>query len=521
MNQIVHVFKKDLRRFSWEIALSLLLVALYAWCQPASWEPATIFFMSHSQSAAFRYMGAMWLGPVLVLWWMVMLVRLIQEESPAGDRQFWVTRPYRWPSLLAAKVIFFLTMVNIPLLLVQFGLLATAGFSPFHSFPLIASIHLTVAAFLLPLGALAVIAGGRTQLSRVGIVAAIFLITWAVLGSSGTNFYADDKWTVWDWVERAIIIVIPLIVIVRQYALRNTAQARWLLLGAALVLTLVSAVEPKFTFNEAEYPLQPSGTADLAVTIQTPARSINGAYALPGILGNDSGKIWITVTMAGERVADGNIAEVRAVNFTFEATDGTRWNSGWQAAYGIIEHRDNIAVDSANGDGQSFATTLEIDKTLFDHMKSGPVTVHLATAATLLRDHTSTVAVKNGKFDVPNVGKCFASWSGFAPVSCLSAQNHIPMLGVSFPLANKCPPNPNDVAVQGTAWELGGPGRGNFGLSPVSTVMPYLMQRGSDAQALKFCPVSQLVLHQPEVGRHFRVENDFKNVKMADLQEQR
>ena len=39
MSQTIHIFKKDVRRFSWEIVLSLLLLALYGWCQPVLWRP--------------------------------------------------------------------------------------------------------------------------------------------------------------------------------------------------------------------------------------------------------------------------------------------------------------------------------------------------------------------------------------------------------------------------------------------------------------------------------------------------
>ena len=67
MSQTIHIFKKDVRRLSWEIVLSLLLLALYGWCQPASWESPEVFLMKHGQSGNFRYMGSMLLGPLLVL----------------------------------------------------------------------------------------------------------------------------------------------------------------------------------------------------------------------------------------------------------------------------------------------------------------------------------------------------------------------------------------------------------------------------------------------------------------------
>ena len=35
--------------------------------------------------------------------------------NASGDRQFWITRPYRWQSLLGAKVRFVLVFLNLPM----------------------------------------------------------------------------------------------------------------------------------------------------------------------------------------------------------------------------------------------------------------------------------------------------------------------------------------------------------------------------------------------------------------------
>ncbi|HSK44461.1 MAG TPA: hypothetical protein VLA83_11305 [Candidatus Binatia bacterium] len=336
MSQTIHIFRKDVRRFSWEIVLSLLLLALYGWCQPASWESPDAFLMKHGQSGSFRYMGSMLVGPLLILWWMVMLVRIVQEEAPAGDRQFWVTRPYRWPNLLAAKALLFMMMVNLPLFLVQVCLLAAAGFPPLHTFGRLMVLHLTLATLLLPVGALAVIAGGRTQLSRAAIVVLIFLIIWVFAGSTGFDvviFSAGSKPTAWDWAGRLLLIGIPLAVILRQYALRKTAQARWILLGGALLITAVSFAQPKSTLNEAEYPpLTPGSGHDFQVTMQKPSESSHNDF-IPGT----SGEVWVSLPLSSEGVAPGDIVQVIAVKATFEAPDGTRWSSDWRSEYGIVQ----------------------------------------------------------------------------------------------------------------------------------------------------------------------------------------
>ena len=53
------------------------------------------------------------LGLPLVAWYLI--ARLIHAETLPGDRQFWITRPYRWQSLLGAKVLFVLVFLNLPM----------------------------------------------------------------------------------------------------------------------------------------------------------------------------------------------------------------------------------------------------------------------------------------------------------------------------------------------------------------------------------------------------------------------
>src|SRR6266536_3025901 len=105
MRQALHIFGKDVRYLWREICLVLGLAAIFAWTNP--------WWMTILLLAAMSYL----------------IARLIHAEAIPGDRQFWITRPYRWKSLLAAKLLFMLTFVNLPILLAQFGIVAAGGFS--------------------------------------------------------------------------------------------------------------------------------------------------------------------------------------------------------------------------------------------------------------------------------------------------------------------------------------------------------------------------------------------------------
>src|SRR6476620_9891209 len=339
MNQIVHIFKKDLRRFSWEIALSLGLLAFYAWCQPVTWEPIGIVF---STGGGWRFMGATFGAVILVLGWMIILVRVVFEESPAGDKQFWVTRPYRWPSLLGAKILFLVTIIHLPLMIVQLGLLQAAGFAPLHNLPRLIYINLLLAALLLPFASLAVVTGGRTQLSRAGIVVLIFLVGWLALGSGDTVIYSSPSLPVsaWNWLGIALLAGIPLVVIVRQYALRKTVQSRWVLVGGAVAITLLSAFAPERTLDEAQYPLLPAGPETYFQVNMAPPNPPKSRAASLNALPQKDRLVVVNFNLYGSEVAEGRVVQANAVQVTLQAPDGTHWNSGWHWLYTVLEHED-------------------------------------------------------------------------------------------------------------------------------------------------------------------------------------
>ena len=93
-----------------------------------------------------------------------------------GDRQFWVTRPYEWKKLLAAKVLFGLTFVNLPLLVLDVFLLAKAGFRPTDYIVGLFWMQLMIALyFMLPVAALATVTA-TSSTDAVG--AADYRVVW-------------------------------------------------------------------------------------------------------------------------------------------------------------------------------------------------------------------------------------------------------------------------------------------------------------------------------------------------------
>jgi hypothetical protein len=529
MSQTIHIFKKDLKRFSWEIVLSMLLLVLYAWCQPVLWRPFDSLRYESGNITALRYAGASMLGILLVLGWMVILVRLIYEESLTGDRQFWVTRPYRWQSLLAAKILFIFIVINLPLFVAQLCLVAAAGFVPFQHFSRVLALNLTLAVLLLPLATLAVVTGGKRQMTRAIIIVLIFLVASVWLAQSFYGFFfainvpsAGSGGTgTWQWLVWAVMVGVAIVVIVRQYALRKTTQARQILLGAGLALILMAVAEPKYRFPEAEYPLLGAGAEGyFEIKMPAPEKPHAGRLYLGGKSEQGKKTVWLSLKFTGGEVAEGVVAQAEAIKLTFQAPDGAQWNSDWQAVSAVLNHNDNGTIDASGLQLRSLDTFIQVDRMFWDKFKDVPIHLQVEVASTLYRDHGGATFISNQKeFGIQNVGTCFVSELSGIFISCRSPLTDIPMVGVSVRLFKNCgtQDDSNAPSYQSYAWwPHSKQWSGEFGLNPVMQ-FGLSVSREVDGHALITCPESTFMVHLPEKIRRFRVQKDFSSVKLADL----
>jgi hypothetical protein len=121
MTQIWHIFRKDLRHH-WPYVLLPVLVSMLLHL----WSPLSLFVPSIANNDAWVTLLIL-LQPVASL---LLVARLVQDEALPGTTQFWISRPYDWRCLVAAKGLFLLLLIHGPSLLVQLGGLARNGFSP-------------------------------------------------------------------------------------------------------------------------------------------------------------------------------------------------------------------------------------------------------------------------------------------------------------------------------------------------------------------------------------------------------
>ena len=135
MRQIFNIFggKGSSPVLGAEIAVSLALLMMYS-CGTTQrgWSGhRMVGFTGLAGSIDYRFLAGL-TTVLLPMAWAFLIVRAVQAEALVGDRQFWVTRPYEWKKLLAAKMLFVVLTINAPLLIADVLLLARAGFNPAH-----------------------------------------------------------------------------------------------------------------------------------------------------------------------------------------------------------------------------------------------------------------------------------------------------------------------------------------------------------------------------------------------------
>jgi hypothetical protein len=109
MRDIVRIFRKDLQRF-WPFAIAAALLAFFlAFFPMLGLNHANYSVISAAESLRFIVVG-------------LVVVAVVQEDLVMSDRAAWITRPVKAPTMLAAKLLFFLALLAFP-----FGIITAVG----------------------------------------------------------------------------------------------------------------------------------------------------------------------------------------------------------------------------------------------------------------------------------------------------------------------------------------------------------------------------------------------------------
>ena len=505
MDQIIHIFRKDTRRHWREIALSLAILVAFAWHEPSQWMPQRL--AEHPLRAIFSG----WLTPMVLIGWFLLIVRVVHEEVLAGDRQFWVTRPYEWKKLLAAKVLFLVVFVNVPLLIVQTFLLSRAGFAPTRYLTGLLYLQLLwVLTLILPLITLATVTSSLGQAVSVGLGILLGMIGLAALSSvDAIRRLSVANW-VPVWLPSAINVsayVVVVLVLVWQYARRRTQQSRLLLIAAAAVVLVVPA--PPDSFPASKYPQPSAGQQQPVQFAFDPVR--------PKMEGTrpEKNKVRIRIPLLVSAIAQSSAVNIDGTMMEIEAPAGMQWNSGW--------FRSSAFLSSARPVTDIW---FSVDSAFFDQIKSISANVHISFAlAALPPKETRQITTAAGEFAVPGGALCAIEREGYAGLRCRSPLT-TPFLLVST-LADEttCPPAEDEKATPpGTVFSAMNGNwtrtRAELGISPV-LVSSLELRHGSrtrdDLQA-HLCPGTPLTFSVPVEKQRMRNEVIIDSIRLADYQ---
>ncbi|MEO8128676.1 MAG: hypothetical protein ABJF23_05825 [Bryobacteraceae bacterium] len=204
MRQALHILKKDVRFLRLEIGLFLTLTVM------------------------FGGMGMWWIEMPMLFAAAYLIARVVLGEAIPGANQFWLTRPYDWRSLLAAKVMFVLLFVNLPVCLAQLGVVLANGFPLGEVIAgLLWTQTLLILVLALPVAALASLTAGIMPF----IFSLFVLSTIYFFAGDWLTRTAESRWPAAVQWERdafcgVVISVLTLAVLYLQYRGRRTVLSR-------------------------------------------------------------------------------------------------------------------------------------------------------------------------------------------------------------------------------------------------------------------------------------------------------
>ena len=513
MRQVLHIFRKDCRQFWPEILASLLITALFVWVYPYQWvSPEDPRFIDGHRLLDLHHLQilANVITGLLPLSWFILVARVVHAENLIGNRQFWVTRPYRWQKLLAEKFLFLLAFLYVPFAIAQLALLARAGFVPLHYLPgLFFNLLLLTGICVLPFLSFAAVV---SSLLRMFLVLLAMCAIAGVIAFFATSSHTDSSSLQIPYSDR---ISIPLALafcsaaLVTQYSGRRLWLARALLIAGIVSITLEASnpfesmmFEHYFPpFNAAvDGPFHPviSSEDQRAVSLSYPdAKSV---------------ALQLTVTIPG--LSRGQSVSVDDSTVTLDAADGTHITTPWKPVYNQLALVGEPDV--------SFDTTL--DRAVFDRIRSKPIKASITLAVTELKaDLAKDVVLKaDGDFVIPGVGLCsFAppvEFSG-ASLNCKLPWHQPYLTHVSAPVSSKpCDqPSRQDESSQRFSDWIGALDQdpADFGLTPVwsatipfsGTGMYYTFRPDSTPSHPGFiCPGSTIVTARYRAVRRFRYQ---------------
>ena len=365
MSRVLTIFRKDVRHLWPQVLMFFAIAALAVVTDPA------LRMGNHR----FEY-----LAPILepVACW-VLIVAVIHEERLIGHEQYWLTRPYTWKNLVAAKALFLAVFVSLPLFVCQCIILVATGLEPLQWLSALLWRQVFFAIFMiLPAVAFAAVTANLAQ------VLLCVVVSFPFLAASSNLTYASD-WGGLAWIRTCATALVVLggvaAVVTLQYTRRRTGLAR-VVVAATLALAVAVASAPRWGPAFAVQRLfarQTVSAAAISLSIDASAIGTHPAES-PGGASFPDNKTRLDIPLRVAGLPPGMRIGADWVSVTME-TPGAVWHSGWLAS----------RIFRGTSDGTAWIR-FGVDRDFYDRWKDTPVRLS-ATADLTIYQHVRDVEV--------------------------------------------------------------------------------------------------------------------------------
>jgi hypothetical protein len=464
MRQALHIFKKDVRGLLYEIVVTLGLVAAF------------------TLGESFR--GPEWdwgwvLKFMLPLAWWNLVARVIYAEALPGDRQFWVTRPYDWKSLLASKSLFILASVNLPKLAADAVIVSANGFQiQAHLGGLLWNQALLLSIFVLPMAVIAAVTSGFVQLFLTALLAPLCFV---LIG--GVNSWRGLQWILYTWIL-AVLTVGCLVTLVRQYAWRRTTGSRILAVAAIVVSGLGSAFFPWNTAFALQGRLAKQQVDGSLVRV-----TFDRERKPPALRENQAASdfLQIELPIRIEDLPEGTEVLSDAVTAAIEG----------QGAWRPHTYHNS----SVSGSGSIYWLEIQMERSWLEKFEDAPANLRLFFYLTLFGNKQRTPLRREASpIDAAEAGRCQSGAEGV--VICLQP----------FRQSYRKVSAETESGQSGTdqRWPSYSPFPAEFGINPITVVY----SAAADPQGKG--PPSQFAISSMEPLAHIRRDVEFHDVHLGD-----
>ena len=411
---IWHIFKKDLRlRWPYGLAAAIAQFAIVALhLKLGVFERQRIF------SAVLLVLDIMMDIGVAAL-----IAAVVHEDSIVGMRQDWLVRPIRRRDLVAAKLLFLLLAVQVPMLLAS----VIGGLA--NEFPLWLSLSEALSqnvyfliGFTLPIFAFVSLTRSTSEALGVAfmiVVGSIMGLNVLILPISGSPLGPTSNTGV-AWIPLtfrfAIYFVAALAILVLQY-FRRATRASWLVLAASVAICLFSALVPWKVVFALQKAIAPASITAQAIAVGFDPAPVHLQFAAPASVarnpaissGDQRDEInedtILHIPLVFTRIPGGSILKIDRTVARITVPNTTR-----EQIVSTMGDPDDFEVpndDPHTPEPQPVDEILHMRSSVYTRLKDVPVTLQLDYSVTLLNlSSTHSIPAVNGDLRIDGLGHC-------------------------------------------------------------------------------------------------------------------